>query len=247
LVTAAGSHDFAAFVLTPDDMVTKRTATRPAARDNVLFEAGLFIGAIGLDRVFLVGRRGDDLDIPTDLAGVTLALFKPRSDGRLRPALNPIAIQIRERISSSGPRQASMSVPAPLPRGPEARSRPLEEEQQLLKRELESLTTSALAQGWSVKTHSKTAYRLLARDGRRFSLSIGDPALTRDQLRPFADELSQYGLRFSRALLSPVDAPMPTAGPPVQRPKDPLPKPGAKRSAKSSTKSAGRKRRPPKV
>jgi hypothetical protein len=66
------------------------------------------------------------------------------------------------------------------------------------------LTTSAEAQGWKVKTHSNSAYRLVALDGRRFSLSLGDPHVTRVALREYAQELGQYGLRVSRTLVTPV-------------------------------------------
>ena len=74
LLRASQRHDFAVFVLTADDKLTTRRSTRPAARDNVLFEAGLFIGAIGLDRTFLVCSKG--LRLPSDLAGGRLRYLR---------------------------------------------------------------------------------------------------------------------------------------------------------------------------
>ena len=203
LVQAAASYDFAALVLTADDVVSKRGKSRPAARDNVLFELGLFIGAIGLDRTFLVARRGDDLELPTDLDGVTRATYRERNDGKLRAALNPVGVQIRDAMSEIGLRRG---VPPAIAAVPTVETAPLslDDHARLLERELGSLTTSAQAQGWTVKTHSPTAYRVVAPDGRRFSLSLGDPRQTRDELRAYARELNQYGLRLSRVLTTAV-------------------------------------------
>jgi predicted nucleotide-binding protein len=48
------SFDFAILVLTPDDLTQSRGKQQPSPRDNVVFELGLFIGALGRDRVFMV-------------------------------------------------------------------------------------------------------------------------------------------------------------------------------------------------
>jgi hypothetical protein len=203
LVQAAASYDFAALVLTPDDLVTKRGSSRPAARDNVLFEAGLFVGSLGLDRTFLVSCRADELDLPSDLDGVTRATYRRRADGRLRAALNPVGVQIRDKMAELGLRRGSGS-PASAAPTTTPRALSLDDEAALLRQELATLTTSAEAQGWKVKTHSATAYRVVAPDGRRFSLSLGDPQQTRQQLREYAQELNEYGLRLSRTLVTAV-------------------------------------------
>lgn len=204
LVQAAASYDFAVLVLTPDDLTSRRDTVRPTARDNVLFEAGLFIGALGLERTFLVSCRSDELQLPSDLDGVTRAIFRRRADGRLRAALNPVGLQIREAMTQRGLRRAS-PPPAAAPHIGDKRTVSLEEEATLLDRELSSLTTSAVAQGWTMKTHSDSAYRLVSPDGLRFSLALGDPRRTRQDLRAYARELNEYGLRLSRALLTAVD------------------------------------------
>lgn len=203
LVQAAASYDFAALVLTPDDLVTKRGASRPAARDNVLFEAGLFIGAIGLERTFLVSCRPHKLDLPSDLDGVMWATYKERADGRLRAALSPVGVQVRDRMVELGLRRGG-GGPATAAPSPAAPVLSLDEETALLQQELDTLTTSAEAQGWMVKTHSASAYRVVAPDGRRYSLSLGDPRQTRRELRDYAQELNEYGLRLNRTLITPV-------------------------------------------
>ncbi len=47
LLTKFSSCEFAIFVFSPDDLATIRKADYAVARDNVLFEAGLFIGMHG--------------------------------------------------------------------------------------------------------------------------------------------------------------------------------------------------------
>lgn len=56
LVAAVDRFDFAALVLTGDDLTVTRGAERVTARDNVVFELGLFMGGLGVDRTFLVRR-----------------------------------------------------------------------------------------------------------------------------------------------------------------------------------------------
>ena len=67
---AAESH-FAILVLGPDNRVISRRHENLAPRDNVILELGLFIGAAGRRRVFLVIPEGLDVKIPTDVLGVT--------------------------------------------------------------------------------------------------------------------------------------------------------------------------------
>ena len=68
--------DFAAFVFARDDWTTASPPASPAAgsgqaspRDNVVFEAGLFGGALGMRRTFILHASGSKL--PTDLLGLT--------------------------------------------------------------------------------------------------------------------------------------------------------------------------------
>ena len=97
----ARTFDFAALVLSADDLVAKRGRIGAAPRDNVLLEAGLFVGVLGRQRVFLVSCRDDELDLPTDLLGITRAQFNRRDDGNLLAAIGPAATSIREAIKSA--------------------------------------------------------------------------------------------------------------------------------------------------
>lgn len=69
LILQASTVDFAVLVLRPDDFVESRDARSQAPRDNVVFELGLFIGALGKNRTYMVQPDGVDLKLPSDLAG----------------------------------------------------------------------------------------------------------------------------------------------------------------------------------
>jgi CRP/FNR family transcriptional regulator, cyclic AMP receptor protein len=67
--------DFAVLVIGPD--VTSRGKRFLASRDNVIFELGLFMGALGRERTFIAQERGRDLKIPSDLFGLGTIRFAP--------------------------------------------------------------------------------------------------------------------------------------------------------------------------
>jgi parallel beta-helix repeat protein len=117
LVRTANDFDFAALVLTPDDLVTKRGTEKGSPRDNVVFELGLFMGALGLERTFIVYNRDKKPDLPTDLAGVTPVTFsRDRSDDNLRAAVGPVCTQIKDAIKACGVKAghaAEAEAPAP--------------------------------------------------------------------------------------------------------------------------------------
>ncbi|WP_163863179.1 nucleotide-binding protein [Myxococcus eversor] len=89
LTDGTRAFDAAVFVFTPDDLVTMRRTEMRVPRDNVVFELGLFMGALGRNRVYFVVPQGEtNLHLPTDILGVTPATFdSKRSDGNLEAAL----------------------------------------------------------------------------------------------------------------------------------------------------------------
>lgn len=102
---AAREYDFAALVLSPDDMTEKRGDHKPSVRDNVLLELGLFVGAIGRRRTFIVYPRDVTIHLPTDIAGVTPATFaSQRTDGNLTAAVGPVCTKIVRELKRQGRR-----------------------------------------------------------------------------------------------------------------------------------------------
>jgi hypothetical protein len=101
LIELTTRFDFAALVLTPDDLATIRGHERAIPRDNVVFELGLFMGRLGRERAFAV--CDSSLPVWSDLAGISLALYEGnRSDGNVIAALGPASNQIRRAIARQG-------------------------------------------------------------------------------------------------------------------------------------------------
>ncbi|SRR6266487_4316268 len=98
LVAACKHSDFAVFIFTPSDMLTKHGSVTLAPRDNVLFELGLFMGWLGRSRTFIVYCGDEKIDLPSDLVGVAKATFPKREDGNIEAAINPAAVKIKNAI-----------------------------------------------------------------------------------------------------------------------------------------------------
>jgi len=96
--------DFAAFVFAQDDWTTN---TPPASessapgqaspRDNVVFEAGLFGGVLGMRRTFILHANGAKL--PSDLLGLTCVRYADATAAREIKAVNE---KIRTAIETEG-------------------------------------------------------------------------------------------------------------------------------------------------
>ena len=102
LVLALGRFDFAVLVLTPHDLTVSRGTGRQVARDNVVFELGLFTGALGRDRTFMLFDRTRPPALPTDLAGITAATFEPHASGNLEAALGAACTRIEGVVGRLG-------------------------------------------------------------------------------------------------------------------------------------------------
>lgn len=92
--------DFAAFVFAQDDWTTQTqgSAANPegqaAPRDNVVFEAGLFGGVLGMRRTFILHANGAKL--PSDLLGLTCV----RYDGTTPTQIKTINEKLRKAIEN---------------------------------------------------------------------------------------------------------------------------------------------------
>ncbi|WP_366929730.1 nucleotide-binding protein [uncultured Thiodictyon sp.] len=102
LVEAAWNSDFGLFALTPDDKLESRGKSHLSPRDNVIFELGLFFGAVGQSRTFLITPRGGPgLKLPTDLLGITPLDYDIQKID-LRAALGPACHKMRQIIRELG-------------------------------------------------------------------------------------------------------------------------------------------------
>lgn len=99
LEKAAQRADFAVLILSSDDEVKIRRRNHTAPRDNVIFELGLFMGAIGRDRTFMIVEKEARLHLPADLNGITYLPFG-RTKGKVAPKdINAGVAKIRARVS----------------------------------------------------------------------------------------------------------------------------------------------------
>ena len=102
--------DFAIAIVKPDDTVnTRDLINAPIVRDNVIFELGLFIGQLGLERTFLVEPWGTDLHLPSDFAGVTPVGYNLVKADMGNPKLiasrmGPACNHMRDLMNEMGPR-----------------------------------------------------------------------------------------------------------------------------------------------
>lgn len=104
LVELAHEVDFAAFVFARDDWTSTGPEGSPAPdsgqaspRDNVVFEAGLFGGALGMRRTFILHANGSKL--PTDLLGLTSIRY---GDAATAAEVRAVNQKLRKAIESVG-------------------------------------------------------------------------------------------------------------------------------------------------
>jgi len=100
LLAVLDRMDFGIFIFAPDDLITMRGKKVQTARDNVVFELGLFIGRLGRGRGFIIAPDGHEFHVPSDLLGTMPALYDPiRAKAEPAPALASACNQIRMIIS----------------------------------------------------------------------------------------------------------------------------------------------------
>ena len=104
LEEAFDQADFGVLVVAPDDEVISRKEKSDAPRDNVVFELGMSMGALGRFRSFVLKPRGVDLKIPTDLLGIGDLEYENTGDGTsdLSSAVGPACNKLRRTIESMG-------------------------------------------------------------------------------------------------------------------------------------------------
>jgi hypothetical protein len=102
LVELTREVDFAAFVFAQDDWTMKGASPEAVSgqaspRDNVVFEAGLFGGALGIRRTFIL--HADGAKLPTDLLGLTSIRYHPDTTPAIVRQIN---LKLRKAIAAEG-------------------------------------------------------------------------------------------------------------------------------------------------
>jgi hypothetical protein len=103
LLELAHEVDFAAFVFAQDDWTTNSShasslpeSGQASPRDNVVFEAGLFGGALGMRRTFILHASGAKL--PSDLLGLTCVRYEATTPAEMRV----VNQKLRKAIENAG-------------------------------------------------------------------------------------------------------------------------------------------------
>ena len=104
LIELTREVDFAAFVFAQDDWTAANTTGAPtdgsgqaSPRDNVVFEAGLFGGVLGMRRTFILHAHGSKL--PTDFLGLTSIRY---GDGAEAAEVSAICQKLKQAIENEG-------------------------------------------------------------------------------------------------------------------------------------------------
>ena len=104
LIELVHEVDFAAFVFARDDWTTNSPAAsepsgagQASPRDNVVFEAGLFGGVLGMRRTFILHAGGAKL--PSDLLGLTLIRY---GEAMTTAEMRDVNQKLRRAIESEG-------------------------------------------------------------------------------------------------------------------------------------------------
>ena len=137
-------YSYAVFILSADDELTLRGIEYHAARDNVIFEFGLFLAHLGLERTFLVAPSDVSKPIAMTNVKTTMAPTAPPTERPLRiatdlggvyrkggysigsPGISPtIAFQVAEVITAIQEVESKVAPPTPADAQRELAQRPL--------------------------------------------------------------------------------------------------------------------------
>ncbi len=99
LIGKTKDADYAVFVFHQDDKALIREKEYSSVRDNVVLELGMFIGALGLERCFILVPKSAEATfrLPTDLAGVTASFYDDR-EPNLTDAVTGSCARIKQSV-----------------------------------------------------------------------------------------------------------------------------------------------------
>ena len=90
-------YDYGIFVFTPDDRIESRGDVKMSARDNVIFELGLFVGKLSRKKAFIVHPKNKRLKLLSDYDGIVKADYD-EDTSNLQAALGTACEKIRTSI-----------------------------------------------------------------------------------------------------------------------------------------------------
>jgi predicted nucleotide-binding protein len=101
LLREVDAADFAVVIAHPDDVVLARDELSMAPRDNVVFELGMAMGALGRERALILRPMGD-VRLPSDLLGVTTIQYQDGPAATLASRVGPAVTDIKDAVARLG-------------------------------------------------------------------------------------------------------------------------------------------------
>jgi len=99
LIKKAEEVDYAIFIFHPTDMVISKQTLNGSVRDNVIFEAGLFMGKLGKENVFIaLPEKSEDVKILTDLGGYIMGNYNGNVETDYESMTKAFCFRIEKRI-----------------------------------------------------------------------------------------------------------------------------------------------------
>jgi hypothetical protein len=100
LIKRLDKSDFGIFIFTPDDVTKIRGTQYTTARDNVLYELGLYTGKLGRYNTFIIkpSELAPDFHLPTDLTGIYIGNYNSQRLSEMDSAVSPFCSQIKKQI-----------------------------------------------------------------------------------------------------------------------------------------------------
>lgn len=101
LLDALDNSHFGVFVCSPDDHMESRGEESESPRDNVLFELGMYVGRLGIERSFaVIPGNQPKFHLLTDLFGIVCPTYETgRVDNNLQAAVGAACTNILDEIS----------------------------------------------------------------------------------------------------------------------------------------------------
>jgi hypothetical protein len=100
LLVQLDKSDFAIFIFSPDDTAVIRKTEYTVARDNVIYELGLYTGKLGRKNTFIVvpSSLPKDFHRPSDLSGIYIETYDDTRLDNLQSAVSPFCSLVSQQI-----------------------------------------------------------------------------------------------------------------------------------------------------
>lgn len=126
LIARTEETDFAVFVFHKDDKTIIRGNEYSSVRDNVIFELGLFIGTLGLEKCFVLVPKSAEgnFRLPTDLLGMTVTAYDDSLED-MTDAVTASCAKVKQSIRKLTTKNDGADTLTEVPPSPQSQSDPL--------------------------------------------------------------------------------------------------------------------------